>query len=593
MKGLTAIKAKIKGTAFEKPLRKFRKLAKHIYFMVLGNLFHIYPDYLLQKEQKQHTFSKNMKFSILVPLYNTPESFLRAMIRSVQKQTYGNWELCLADGSDDQHSYVGKVCTALAAQDPRICYKKLEKNLGISGNTNACIDMATGDYIGLFDHDDLLHPSALYYVMDAVCEQNADFIFTDEAVFHHTPFVSHAFHFKSDYAPDTLRSYNYICHFSVFSNDLLQKVGKFNSEYDGSQDFDMVLRLTEQAKSIVHIPKLLYYWRSHKNSVAGSLDAKPYCIEAAKGALAAHLKRVGLSGVVEDSAALSTYHIKYEIAGNPKISVVIPNMDHADTLRECLESIFKYTTYDNYEIIIVENNSKDDETFAYYETLKQNPRIKLVTWDGIFNYSAINNYGVRTAAAGDYILLLNNDITVITPDWLQEMLMFAQRPDVGAVGAMLYYPDDTIQHAGVILGIGGVAGHSHKGNARNSNGYLFRTSVAQDLSAVTAACVMVRRNVWEEISGLDESFEVALNDVDMCMRIRKAGYLIVWTPYAELYHYESKSRGYEDTPEKKERLQKESRRFLSRWGKEIEAGDPYYNPNLTLKKENFSLRFRI
>ena len=541
-------------------------------------------------EQRTHTFPQNVKFSIVVPLFNTPENFLHEMLQSVIEQTYGNWELCLADGSDETHGNVKDVCQEYVQKDARIRYRKLEKNLGISGNTNACIDMATGEYIALFDHDDLLHPAALYEVMRAICEKGADFIYTDENTFHDTPADAFCPHFKPDFSPDTLRSYNYICHFTVFKKSLMDKTGMFRGAFDGSQDYDMVLRLTEQAEQIVHIPKILYYWRAHKDSVAQDLGAKPYTLVAARRTLSEHLARVGLAGTVEDSSIPSTYKMRYEIIDAPLVSIVIPNMDHAETLRTCIDSIFQKTTYPNYELVVVENNSKQEETFAYYAELKKDARVKLVTWADKFNYSAINNYGVREAAGGDYVLLLNNDIEVITPDWIQEMLMFAQRKDVGAVGAMLYYPDNTIQHAGVILGIGGVAGHSHKCFQRGTYGYMSRVTIAQNLSAVTAACMMIRRDVWEEVHGLDEQYEVAFNDVDLCMRIRQAGYLIVWTPYAELYHYESKSRGYEDTPEKRKRFEEEAQRFRTRWAKELAAGDPYYNPNFTLRREDFSLK---
>ena len=531
------------------------------------------------------------KISILVPLYNTPEKYLQEMIESVQNQTYGNWELCLADGSDDSHSNVGSICKKYVAGDARILYKKLEKNLGISGNTNECINMATGEYISLFDHDDLLHPSALFEVVKAICEQNADFIYTDENTFHETPEDAFCPHFKPNFAPDTLRSYNYICHFTTFERSLLKKAGGgFRTEFDGSQDYDMILRLTEQAEHIVHIPKILYYWRSHPNSVASDVSAKPYTIVSAKKALSQHLSRVGLKGTVLDSVIPSTYKIAYEIDGEPMISILIPNYENIDSLKTCLNSIYDKTTYRRFEIIIIENNSKTAEIFNYYEQIQKKwDNLKVVEWSGKFNYSAINNFGAKYAN-GDVLLLLNNDTEVITPDWLEQMLMFAQRKDVGAVGAMLYYPDNTVQHAGVILGIGGVGGHAHKYFQRGDYGYMSRLTIAQNYSCVTAACVMMRRAVWNEIGGLDESFEVAFNDVDMCMRIRKAGYLVVWTPYAELYHYESKSRGLEDTPEKQKRFQEEVLRFQNRWEKELQAGDPYYNPNLTLVREDFSVK---
>ena len=543
-----------------------------------------------QALQRQAKFPRAIRFSVVVPLYNTPDKFLRRMIKSVQDQTYANWELCLADGSDGEHASVGRICRALARKDARIRYRRLEKNLGISGNTNACIDMATGEYIALFDHDDVLHPSALFEVMKAVCERDADFIYTDESIFHQEPADVFSSHFKSDYAPDTLRSYNYICHLTAFKKALLEKTGgAFRSQFDGSQDFDLILRLTEQAEHIVHIPKVLYYWRSHAGSVASSVEAKPYTVDAGKAALAEHLERVGLKGTVLDSRFPSTYRVQYDIEGEPLVSIVIPNMDHVDDLKKCIDSITEKSTWNRREIIIVENNSQKVETFDYYRSLEDRPEIRVVNYEGGFNFSAICNCGAR-AAKGDYILLLNNDIQVITPNWLEEMLMYAQRGDVGAVGAMLYYPDDTIQHAGIIVGIGGSAGHSHKGFPRGDYGYLLRLTLAQDLSAVTGACCMVPRRVWEEIDGLDESFAVAFNDVDLCLRIRKTGYLIVWTPYAELYHYESKSRGYEDTPEKMERFQRERTHLRQRWGDVIDAGDPYYNPNLALDREDFSFR---
>lgn len=559
--------------------RKLKKIAKDYYISAQ------------RREQEENAqFPKDIKFSVLVPLYNTPESFLKAMIESVQAQTYKNWELCLADGSDSEHSFVGEICKNYADGDKRIKYEKLERNLGISENTNACIRMATGEYIALFDHDDLLHPSALYEVMRAICEHGADFIYTDENTFSEEPRDAYNPHFKPDFSPDTLRSYNYICHLSVFSRELLDSVGHFRSEYDGSQDYDLILRLAEKAKKVFHIRKILYYWRAHKNSVAQDVAAKPYTVTAAKKALAAHLERCGLKGEVLDSSVPTTYHIKYEIDGNPLISVIIPNKDHTDDLDICLKSLYEKSSYKNFEVIIVENNSTEKETFEYYEAIAQkHGNIKIVKWEGNFNYSAINNFGVNYAK-GEFILLLNNDVEIINGSCLEEMLMFAQRKDVGAVGAKLYYSDDTVQHAGVILGLGGTAGHAHKHFGRSHPGYMARASIAQNLTACTAACLMMRRDVFDEVGGLDESFEVAFNDVDLCMKIRKKGYLVVFTPYAELYHYESKSRGNDSTPEKLERFRGEIDRFKEKWQKQLDDGDPYYNPNLTLTRDDFSLK---
>ena len=535
-------------------------------------------------------FDRSIKFSILVPLYNTPVPFLDEMITSVVEQTYSNWELCLADGSDAGHEDVCRAVLHWKERDPRILYRKLEQNLGISENTHACLEMATGDYIALFDHDDILHPSALFEMMKAICEQHADFVYTDEITFSQK--LTNVFnpHYKPDFSPDLLRSYNYICHFVSFSRDLLQKTGGFRSEFDGSQDYDLILRLTECATRIVHIPRILYFWRSHPGSVASDVAAKPYTLTAAKHALREHLERVGLVGMVTDSRIPSTYRIRYALQDTPLVSIIIPNMDHVSVLSQCIHSIEKLSTYRNFEILIVENNSKKESTFSYYDKVcREHSNIRLLKWEQGFNYSKINNFAIQSAK-GEYIIFLNNDIKIITPDWIQEMLMFTQRKDVGATGIMLYYPDNSIQHAGVILGIGGIAGHSHKYFRRNEGGYMSRLSIAQNLTAVTAACMMVKASVFREVGGFDEDLAVAFNDVDLCMKIRQAGYLIVFTPYAEAYHYESKSRGLEDTPEKQARFNQEVACFRKKWGAQLEAGDPYYNPNLSLEFEDFRIK---
>lgn len=543
-------------------------------------------------EQRKHQFPKSIKFSIVVPLFNTPEKFLREMIQSVIDQTYANWELCLADGSDAEHGLVEKICRQYAKKDSRIKYKKLEKNLGISGNTNACLEMASGDYIGLFDHDDLLHPAALYEVMRAICEQDADFIYTDELTFSGNTSNIITAHFKPDYAPDNLRANNYICHFSVFSDKILENVKGFRSEYDGSQDHDFILRATECAKKIVHIPEILYYWRSHPNSVAADINSKPYASIAGRKAVHDHIARHNMESIVESTKAFpAMYRVEYSLKEKPLISIIIPNKNHIEDLRKCVNSILNKSTYPSYEIIIVDNDSDEMVVEDYYKALKQNEKIRIVSWNKKFNFSAICNYGVGFAK-GRYVVLLNNDTEVITESWLEEMLMYAQRQDVGAVGAKLYFANNTIQHAGVVLGMGRhrTAGYIFSKVDKENLGYMGRLCYAQNLSAVTFACVMIPRHVWDEVGGLDESFAVAFNDVDMCMRIRKAGYLIVWTPYAELYHYESKSRGLEDTLEKKKRFEGEVKRFQERWKAELAAGDPYYNPNLSLDREDFSLR---
>ena len=554
-----------------------------------------FPDENQRKAEETRIFPKDITFSILVPLYNTPEKFLREMIESVTAQTYGKWELCLADGSDEKHPEVGRICDEYIRKDSRIKYQKLLKNEGISGNTNECYKMATGNYIALFDHDDVLHPSVLYAYMEQICEKDADYLYCDEATFKGNKTIDDmiTLHFKPDYSLDNLRANNYICHFSAFSRELLQDMELFRSQFDGSQDHDMILRLTSKAKHVVHVPRLMYYWRSHKASVASDINAKSYAIEAARGAVADHLTQCGFQNfeILSTKAFETIFRIKYEVLRNPLVSIIIPNKDHVDDLQRCITSILSQSTYDNYEIIVVENNSVQDETFAYYEKLKDQPKIRLVKYEGEFNFSKICNFGVEHAG-GEYILLLNNDTQVISINWIEELLMYAQRPDVGAVGAKLYYPDKTIQHAGIVIGLGAhrTAGHSHYKVASTNLGYMGRLCYAQDVSAVTGACLMVKKTLYDALGGLDESFAVALNDVDFCLRLRDRGLWNVWNPYCELYHFESVSRGSDLDGERAARYEKECELFRSRYAKLLEQGDPYYNVNFSLDRSDYTLK---
>lgn len=542
------------------------------------------------QQQRNTVFEKDITFSILVPLYNTPERYLREMIESVQYQSYEKWELCLADGSDEKHPEVGEICNEYATKDGRIKYKKLEENMGISGNTNACIDMATGNYIALFDHDDFLHPSVLYENMLAICESGADYLYTDEATFQgNNIFNIITKHCKPDFAIDNLRANNYICHFSVFSSELLDKAGKFRPEYDGSQDHDMILRLTDAAKKVYHIRKILYYWRSHPNSVASDISAKTYAIDAAKRAVSAHLERAGLEAIVESSRAFPTiFRFRYSLKAMPKVSVLIPNCNHVKDLKKCVSSIINKSTYENYELIIIENNSYKKDIFEYYDELRKDSRIKIINYEGAFNYSKINNFGAEYAD-GEYLILLNNDTEVISKNWIEELLMYAQREDVAVVGAKLYYPDDTIQHAGIVIGLGAdrAAGHTHYRVDKDNVGYMGKLFYAQNVSAVTGACMMVKTSIYKEVGGLDEQFTVAFNDVDFCLKAREKGYLNIFTPYCEMYHYESKSRGMEDTDEKIQRFKNEVQLFRNKWKKVLDDGDPYYNPNFSLDRSDY------
>ncbi len=545
--------------------------------------------------QSRESFPRMVKISILVPLWNNDRQFQREMLDSVVNQTYQNWELCLADGSDKEHDYIEEICREYAARaDGRIVYKRLSKNGGIAGNTNECLKLATGEYIGLFDQDDILHPSVLYEYVKAINEQDADYIYCDETTFHKGDIDKMlTMHFKPDYSPDNLRANNYICHFSVFSRELLDGTELFRPKFDGSQDHDMILRLTDNAKHVVHVPKLMYYWRSHSGSVASGISAKPYAIAAAKGAVAEHLKKHGYEHfkITSTRAFETIFRIQYQVPGSPKVSIVIPNKDHEQDLRRCIGSILEKSTYDNYEIIVVENNSTTPEIRKFYEELAENDRVKVVTFEGTFNYSAVNNFGV-SFATGEYILLLNNDTEVITVNWIEELLMYAQRQDVGAVGAKLYYPDKTIQHAGVVIGLGAhrTAGHTHYKQSRQNLGYMGRLCYAQNVSAVTGACLLVKKSLFVEVGGLEERFAISLNDVDFCLKLRKKGYLNVWTPFAELFHHESVSRGLDDRGEKAARYDRESAAFREKWKEELAKGDPYYNVNFSLDRSDYSLK---
>ncbi len=561
-----------------------------------------------RQEKESAAFQNRVLFSILVPLYNTPEEYLRDMLDSVLNQTYDNWQLCLADGSDDAHAYVGKVVAEYRSRSEnlakRIAYKKLDKNGGISYNTNQCLELAKGEYIAPFDHDDYLHPSVLYEYAKVINEQGADYLYCDETTFRESN-LNHfvTIHFKPDYAIDNLRANNYICHLSCFDRKLLEGEELYRSEFDGSQDHDMILRLTDKARKIVHVPKLLYYWRSHAGSTAGNIAAKTYAIDAAKGAVADHLRRHGFANfkITSTRAFETIFKITYEIQGDPLVSIVIANRDHAQDLKRCLTSIFEKSTYENYEIIIVENGSTEEETKRYYKEVTSGPykdRVSVVEYkyaEGeAFNYSRINNFGV-SKARGEYILLLNNDTEVISLNWIEELLMYAQRDDVACVGGKLYYPDKTIQHAGIVIGLGAhrTAGHVHYRQRRENLGYMGRLCYAQNMSAVTGACLMVKKRIYDELGGLDETFEVSLNDVDFCLRCRQMNYLNVFTPFAELYHYESLSRGSDvEDPhsENAKRYDREAEHFRTKWKEVIEKGDPYYNPNFTLDRSDFSLK---
>ena len=541
------------------------------------------------ERQRKKKWKNPPLISVAVPAYRTPPGFLEQMILSVKEQTYPHWELCIVNasrGEDGMEQVLGRY----AGGDERIRVKNLEENLGIAGNTNEALVMARGEFVGLLDHDDLLAPQALFRIAEALtADPQADAVYTDEDKV--TTDLSEHFqpHFKPDFNLDLLRSNNYITHFFVVRTRLAREAGGFRREFDGAQDYDFIFRCTEEAKKVLHVPEVLYHWRTHKASTADNPASKMYAFEAGKRAIEAHLARCGQEGTVSLRKDLGFYRVEYPVQGEPLVSILIPNRDQKETLEKCLNSIWEKSTYNNYEILIVENNSSSPEIFNYYREIEKRPGVRILTWKEGFNYSAINNFGEKSAA-GDYLLFLNNDVEVINPRWIEELLGNCQRKEVGIVGAKLYYPDDTIQHAGTVIGIGGIAGHAFLNMPRSRTGYLHKASLQMDLSAVTAACMMMKRQVFEQLGGFEERLSVAFNDVDLCLRTVQAGYLVVYNPEVELYHYESKSRGAEDSEEKVRRFQEEIEFMRCRWMDLLKKGDPYYNRNLTLSKWNYSLR---
>ena len=548
------------------------------------------PDAAELEKQKKHKFGYTPQISVAVPAFRTPEVFLRQMIESLLDQTYPNWELCIANGSPGDTA-MAAVLKEYSSRDRRICVRNLDENLGIAGNTNAALTMAGGEFVGLLDHDDLLAPNALYEIVKKLNEdRQLDVVYTDEDKV--TTDLSEHFqpHLKPDFNLDLLRSNNYICHFFVARKSIVDKVGGFRQEFDGAQDHDFIFRCVEEASGRVgHVPEILYHWRTHKASTADNPASKMYAFEAGRRAIEAHLKRMGVEGEVSHTPDLGFFQVKYPVHGEPMVSIIIPNKDEKESLKACIESIREKTEYQNYEILIIENNSTSEEIFHYYKELSRDPKIRLLRWKKEFNYSAINNYGVRHAK-GEYLLFLNNDVTVITPGWIKEMLGVCQRREVGAVGVKLIYPDNTIQHAGCVIGIGGIAGHMFVDMPANRTGYLHKASILQDMSAVTAACMMMKRSAFEEAGGFTEKLSVAFNDVDLCLKVRKNGSLIVYDPYVQLYHMESRTRGAEDSEAKVRRFQEEIEYMRCQWIDILKKGDPYYNKNLSLTKWNYSLR---
>ena len=537
--------------------------------------------------QRQAEFDYKPLISILVPTFNTDEVLLKELLESIMEQTYSNWELCIADASIANDNVASVLKESYI--DNRIRYKKLKKNEGISENTNQALKMATGEFIVLVDHDDFLEKNALYEIVKVLQNKKIDIVYTDEDKYDNITKEYMEPNFKPDFNIDLLRSYNYITHLFVVRKSIMVRIGGLRGEFDGAQDYDLIFRAIEESKNIYHIPKVLYHWRICGGSTADNPKSKMYCYEAGKKAIQGNLDRTNIDAIVVHEGLLGVYHVKYKVNSLPLVSIIIPNMDHVKDLNKCISSIKEKTKYKNIEIIIVENNSRESETFLYYEVIKkQNSDIKVVEWKNEFNFSAIINYGV-SFANGEYLLILNNDTEMITEDAIEEMLGVCMRDDVGIVGAKLLYSDNTIQHAGVVLGFSGYAQHIFLNLPDNEYGYLRRARVNCDYSAVTAACLMVKKELFKKVGGFTEAFKVAGNDVDFCLKVRKLGYLIVYNAFSKWYHYESKSRGYEDTEEKKSRFESEVAYFRQVWREELEKGDPYYNINFPLNLAPFTL----
>lgn len=544
------------------------------------------------ERQKKIVFPYAPKISILVPTFNTPKDLLIEMIESVRNQSYANWQLCIADGSDQDETK--NIIKEYVSKDNRIVVSWLDKNYGISGNTNKALELADGEYTALFDHDDVLELNALYEVVSSLQEVHHDIVYTDEDKLNGKTLQYEDPNFKSDYNEDLLLSHNYITHFFVVKTNILREVGGFNSEYDGAQDYDVILKCVEKTNDIHHIAKILYHWRMHEGSTALNPESKMYCYIAGEKAIQHHLDRIGVKAKVEmrKKPYWGLYHVEYLLEEEPFVSIVIPNYEHEDVLKTCIDSLYNVNTYKNFEIIIVENNSKKKSTFDYYEQVQaEHENVKVVTWEGTeFNFSAINNFGAKYAK-GQYLLFLNNDTKVIAPEAIREMVGTCSRKNVGIVGAKLLYQDNTIQHAGVVIGFMGYARHIMNDiEGLKDPGYMMRAQVNCDYSAVTAACMMTKKSLFEELDGFDESFKVACNDIDYCLRVRKKNYLVVFNSFAKFYHFESKSRGYENNLEKVNRFNREVEIWQDRWRDILVNGDPYYNVNFKIENEPFELK---
>lgn len=548
-----------------------------------------FPDKKELNRQRKEQFVYEPLFSIVVPLYKTPLPYLEDLIWSIQAQTYEKWKLYLSDGSGKESS-LKEVLRNYARKEKRIHIIENDCRLNISDNTNRALEQVDGGYVVFVDHDDTLAPDALYECVKVLNrEPDVEVIYTDSDKLSENGKRYSEPCFKPDFNMELLRCQNYICHLTVIQKRFLDKVGYLNSDYSGVQDYDHILRCVERTNRIVHIPKILYHWRMCPGSVAVDTDNKPYTYELFQKILREHYDRMGIQAEVKavfPGVVRTVYQLPYE----PLVSVIIANKDHREDLMRCVESLEQESEYKNLEILIVENNSVSEEIVTYYDQVqRQYDNVRVLRYEKEFNYADIQNYAA-VRAKGDHLLLLNNDTWLERPESIREMLGYCMRDDVGIVGAKLLYPDDTIQHAGVIVGLGGVADHAFVGMDREDPGYCCRAICAQEYSAVTAACLMVKKTVFMEVGGMDTELKIAFNDVDFCLRVKEAGYKIIYNPFSIWYHDESKTRGAEDTPEKIERFRGEIEYFQRRWANFLYRGDPSYNPNLALDRHDFSLK---
>jgi glycosyltransferase involved in cell wall biosynthesis len=540
------------------------------------------------KRDKIRAFRYRPKVSIIVPVYNTGEKWLSLCIKSVLNQVYDNWELCIADGCSKK-PYIRKILEKYSAQDSRIKIKFLTENKGIAGNSNEALSIITGEFIGLLDHDDELSSDALYEVVKLLNEKpDTDFIYTDEDKITVRGKRIEPY-FKPDWSPNTLYSCNYITHFSVIRKDILDRLGGFREGYDGSQDYDLFLRITEITSNIAHIPKILYHWRMIPHSAASSSNAKPYATVSAKRAIKDSLDRKKINADVFDGTFTGFYRVKYKVMGSPKVSIIIPAIDKVSTLQRCIKSILSKTLYDNYEIIVVDSQSRESEIFNYYKEIESNQKIRIIKYDRSFNYSKIGNYAVSLIDS-EYIVFLDNNTEIISQEWLTAMLEHIQRKEIAVAGASVCYPDQRIYHAGIIVGINGFAGYAYRYFFNEGIGYPGRTKIIHNLSAVSGICMMIKKSAFKDVGGFDELFRVALSDIDLCLKVRERSYLIVYTPYTKLYYYEYANKDHQDIIEKHMEFKKDIEYFRTKWKDVIDRGDPYYNTNLTLEREDFSMK---